>query len=193
MARELTPAGNDEGQSGMSVKAMLVGIIISIVIGSGSGFCLGYFIGVPQAAATSANEAEAAGTAAAEKEETSAEGKPKAVENEKDGTDDKESEDHKASKNQNVITALDPIVTNLSDPSEIWIRLELVLASELPLEPDLSSQIHQDLLAHVHAMRLSEMAGPSAFIDLKAELLARARQRSEDRVQSLHVKTLLYE
>ena len=175
MARELTPAGNDEGQSGMSVKAMLVGIIISIVIGSGSGFCLGYFIGVPQAAATSANEAEAAGTAAAEKEETSAEGKPK------------------ASKNQNVITALDPIVTNLSDPSEIWIRLELVLASELPLEPDLSSQIHQDLLAHVHAMRLSEMAGPSAFIDLKAELLARARQRSEDRVQSLYVKTLLYE
>lgn len=149
----------------MSVKAMLVGIIISIVIGSGSGFCLGYFIGVPQAAATSTNEVDAAGPAAAEKEETSAVGKPNAVESEKDGTDDKESEDHEASKNQHVITALEPIVTNLSDPNDIWIRLELTLASEMPLEPDLSSQIHQDLLAHVHAMRLSEMAGPSAVID----------------------------
>lgn len=196
MARETATTGDEDRQSGPTIKSVLIGLVLSLVIGGGSGFGLGYFIGAPEAVSKIEQGENAPKPAAAKEEQQPGEGEPQKVEDgsaSTESTDGKPAESHSPSGNHPVITPLDPIVTNLSDPSEIWIRLELSVTSDLPLEPDLSGLIHQDLFAYVRAMRLGEMAGPSAFIDLKAELLSRARQRSDNRVQNIYVKTLVYE
>lgn len=196
MAHDTNPTGNEDRQSGPTMKSILIGIVLSIVFGGGSGFGLGFFIGAPDGVAK-VEQGETALESPETKEEKQPEnGEPQKAEEESakpESADGKQSEVASPSANHPVITPLDPIVTNLSDPSEVWIRLELAVTSDLPLEPDISGKIHQDLFAYVRAMRLGEMAGPSAFIDLKAELLARARQRSENKVHNLYVKTLLYE
>jgi flagellar protein FliL len=184
---------DDDSPPTPSMKSALITCLMAIVIGGGSGFGLGYFKGQPAPAAAAIDEPAAAGA-----EPGSAEFPAKKSAAENPGKSNVETEAEKATdqdgeKMQTHVTLIDPIVTNLSDPADIWIRLELVITSDMPLEGDLTSQIHQDLFAHVRAMRLAEMAGPSAFIDLKAELLARARQRSNGLVRSIYVKTLVYE
>lgn len=193
MANETAATISGGTQSKMSIKAMLFSALISIVIGGGSGFALGYLTGSPETAAKNSTENDPTAPLESGTEKVSTEAKMHGADNANLGTSENKSEDHDPSNSLHLMTNLDPIITNLSDPSDIWIRLELALESETPIEPDISSQIHQDLFAYVRAMRLGEMVGPSAFIDLKAELLARARQRSENQVQKLYIKTLLYE
>jgi flagellar protein FliL len=177
----------------MSVKGMIIGVAMSILIGGGSGFGMGYFFGTPAAADMSSKAADAVEPEATEARKQPNESEPQTSESESTGTNTTQDQPQSPETTLQITTLLDPIVTNLAEPSETWIRLELALKSEQPLDPDLSGNIHQDLLAHVRAMRLSEMSGPSAFIDLKAELLARARLRSKNIVQGLYIKTLLYE
>lgn len=197
MARTNLLEEDDEQKPGSSIKSVVIGVLMSIIIGGASGFGFGYFLGAPTSKSEALNETGPAAEPAAEEIETAESHAPNAKSDDvhsaakEDG--DKPGSGEDEIKVDPVINQLDPIVTNLLDPSSVWIRLELALTSEQPLAPDLSSQIHQDLFAHVRAMRLVEMAGPSAFIDLKAELLARARLRSENLVQNLYVKTLLYE
>jgi flagellar protein FliL len=88
---------------------------------------------------------------------------------------------------------LEPIVTNIASPQDVWVRLELALVAEPPLEEKLVQAIREDLFAYVRTVRLSQLEGPSGFISLKADLLDRARIRSEDKVSAVLIKTLLFE
>jgi flagellar protein FliL len=88
---------------------------------------------------------------------------------------------------------LEPIVTNIASPQDVWVRLELALVSEAPLDEKLTQTIREDLFAYVRTVRLSQLEGPSGFISLKADLLDRARIRSDDKVSAVLIKTLLFE
>ena len=88
---------------------------------------------------------------------------------------------------------LDPIVTNITLPADVWVRFEAVIKASEPLEADIPQQIHQDILAFLRSLRLSELTGSSAFIDLKSELLARANTRSNGKVEAIYIKTFLFE
>lgn len=187
----------EDSGSGTSLKATLMYGALAILLGGGSGFGLGYFTApAPQPPAqetkteAGADAEKAAPADAADAHADSAGHEAKA---DGDHSKDGESDGHGAKEGQALVTSLEPIVTNLSDPADIWIRLELVLTSKAPFEAGIADQIHQDLFAFVRAMRLSELAGPSAFINLKAELLERAKQRSQGLVEAVYVKTLLYE
>lgn len=88
---------------------------------------------------------------------------------------------------------LDPVVINIAAPSDVWIRLEVVLKASAPVSKDVTDQIHQDYLAFFRTMRLQDLEGASAFIDMKAELIARANFRAEGKINSVYIKTFLFE
>jgi flagellar basal body-associated protein FliL len=89
--------------------------------------------------------------------------------------------------------SLDPVVTNISKPSDVWVRLEAVLKATKPLPHDVADQIHQDYMSFFHTLRLEDLEGGSSYNDLKAELLARANTRAEGQVEAIFFKTFLFE
>src|SRR5690606_9926204 len=60
-----------------------------------------------------------------------------------------------------MIIPLAPITTNLSSPSNIWIRLEASIVLDQPPEPALANTIHQDLLGFVRTLTMHEIEGGS--------------------------------
>jgi Flagellar basal body-associated protein FliL len=88
---------------------------------------------------------------------------------------------------------LEPVITNITTPADVWIRLEAVLKSSAPLSKDTSDLIHQDFMAFFRSMRIEDLEGGSSFIDLKAELLARANMRADGKIETLYIKTFLFE
>lgn len=92
-----------------------------------------------------------------------------------------------------VVIPLDPIVTNIQAPKNVWIRIELAVVAPQQLDQGVVREIHQDLLTYVRTLQLVELDGPSAFLDFKANLLDRANIRSSGKVSAVLIKTLLYE
>jgi flagellar protein FliL len=88
---------------------------------------------------------------------------------------------------------LEPMVTNLASPEDVWVRLEMALVASEPLEDEMIQAIHQDLFSYVRTIRLNQLEGPSGFLNFKADLLDRAKIRSEGKVKGVLVKTLLFE
>jgi len=97
-----------------------------------------------------------------------------------------------AAASSNVIT-LDPITTNLADPSDVWVRLELAVVLEDGSDPALAQEIHQDFFAFMRTVKLKQIESASGFQHLKADLLERARIRSGGRVKEVLFMTFLYE
>jgi flagellar protein FliL len=88
---------------------------------------------------------------------------------------------------------LEPMVTNLASPEEVWVRLEMALVVEEPLEEEMTQAIHQDLFSYVRTIRLNQLKGPSGYINFKSDLLDRAKIRSDGKVKAVLIKTLLFE
>lgn len=88
---------------------------------------------------------------------------------------------------------LDPITTNLAEPSDTWVRLELALVFEVEVEPRLVSAIHQDLFAYMRTVKLRQVESASSFQHLKTDFKERANIRSAGRVSDVLVKALIYE
>nr|WP_274709360.1 flagellar basal body-associated FliL family protein [Nitratireductor luteus] len=92
-----------------------------------------------------------------------------------------------------VIHALDPITTNLADPSEIWVRMEVALVFSAQPDPALAEAIHQDLFAFMRTVKLRQIESASGFQHLKEDLLERARIRSDGQVENVLFRTFLFE
>lgn len=88
---------------------------------------------------------------------------------------------------------LETITTNLSDPTEIWVRLELALVFADQPDPELAEIIHQDLLAYLRTVKARQIEGASGFQHLRADLNERARVRSDGRVRQVLIRTIIFE
>src|SRR5947199_5318061 len=53
-----------------------------------------------------------------------------------------------------AVVQLAPITTNLASPGEVWIRLEASVLYDAPQPPEVTEQIHQDLLASVRTLKM---------------------------------------
>lgn len=91
------------------------------------------------------------------------------------------------------LVPLDPITTNLAAPAEMWVRMELSVVFSSPPPPDLTIQIHQDILAYMRTVTLQQMQGGSGFRHLKADLEERAQLRSGGLATRLMIRTLVFE
>ena len=92
-----------------------------------------------------------------------------------------------------AILDLAPITTSLLDPEETWIRMELSLAFEGESDQAVAEEIHQDILAYVHTMKLYNLRGGSGFQHLMEDLDERAAIRSEGRVKRVLVRSFILE
>jgi len=92
-----------------------------------------------------------------------------------------------------TLVQLAPITTNLASPSDVWIRLEASLLYDAPQPPEVTEQIHQDLLAYVRTLKLHQIEGASGYQHLKADLEERAALRSGGHVKQVLVRTMLLE
>jgi flagellar protein FliL len=172
------------------MKLVIAAALALALAGGGCGYLAGYFplfnANAGKEAAAPKKEGHAAKSeAGADKEPASGEGGQGAAEGEQKADAGGPLAD--------TVYALDPIVTNIAMPSDVWVRFEAVIKAKETLDPEIPEQIHQDIFAFLRTMRLSELTGSSAFIDLKAELLARAKTRSAGKVEAIYIKTFLFE
>ena len=89
---------------------------------------------------------------------------------------------------------LSPILTNLSEPRDIWIRVESSIVfedEEIAGDDVLAGQIAEDILAYLRTVSLSQIEGPSGLQNLREDLAERARIRSEGRVTELVIQTMV--
>lgn len=92
------------------------------------------------------------------------------------------------------IVDLAPITTNLAVPEAVWVRLELSLVVDQPLEDQtLPDTIQQDILAYIRTVKLMQVQGASGYQHLKSDLLERAAIRSNGLVKDILIRTMLFE
>jgi flagellar FliL protein len=74
-----------------------------------------------------------------------------------------------------AVVALDPILTNLSDPSEVWVRAEFsVLFNDAP-SADVTAKIHDNFLRYMKTVKLRNLEGAIGFEHMLEDLNERAR------------------
>lgn len=88
---------------------------------------------------------------------------------------------------------LEPIMTNLSGPSGMWVRMEAALVFEGKPDAKIAQIVQQDILAYLRTLKAHQVEGASGFQHLKTDLEERASIRSGGRVKQLLIRTLLFE
>ncbi|MCJ2140907.1 flagellar basal body-associated FliL family protein [Methylobacterium sp. E-066] len=86
------------------------------------------------------------------------------------------------------------VVTNLANPSDVWIRLEasIVLKTGTFPNPDpIAAEIRQDLLGYLHTLSVAQIEGPSGLVHLREDLTERVRLRSNGQVREFFIETLV--
>jgi flagellar FliL protein len=94
------------------------------------------------------------------------------------------------------VRQLAPIITNLAQPRETWIRLEasVVLETEDLKELNvLIAKISEDSTAYVRTLTLAHLEGATALQHLKEDLSDRARIRSEGKIKEVIITGLVAE
>lgn len=92
------------------------------------------------------------------------------------------------------LRALVPIITNLADPPEVWVRLQVAIAFDRSTtqKPEvLAAQISEDILGYVRTLSLAKIGGASGLQHLREDLSERARIRSDGQVRELVIQTLV--
>lgn len=89
---------------------------------------------------------------------------------------------------------LAPILTNLAEPRDIWIRVESSIVfddEEIAGDDVLAAKIGEDILAYLRTVSLSQIGSPSGMQHLREDLAERAQIRSEGRVKELVIQTMV--
>ncbi|MBY8917665.1 flagellar basal body-associated FliL family protein [Nitratireductor sp. L1-7-SE] len=102
-------------------------------------------------------------------------------------------EEDVAAHTQPGIFMMEPITTNLAEPSEIWVRAELSLVFEGEPDPVVAAAIHQDLFAYLRTVKLRQVETASGLQHLRSDLAERASIRSEGAVKQILFRALLFE
>ncbi|MEQ8305107.1 MAG: flagellar basal body-associated FliL family protein [Hoeflea sp.] len=160
--------GQGKKKPGLVVTLAIV-LVLSGVAGAG-GWMLGGVL-APQVAV----EEEAVGEETAHAE----------TEGEQEG-----GEENKPREN---LIPLDPITTNLSYPSDSWIRVEVSLLFGGAPDQALADQIHQDVMTYLRTVSLQQIEGPRGFQYLRDDLRERVKLRSEGRVNDILFRTFVIE
>lgn len=170
----------------------IAAIAIVSVLGAGGGWFLGGMLAPEPLTADEARVLEEAKAVvkAKEAQEAAQEAAPAGGEH---GAAKKDGEDGlpKASTEANGVLQLDPITTNLSYPTENWIRLELALLFKGPPDVAMAQQIHEDVAGYLRTVSLQQIEGPRGFQYLKDDIQERVDLRSEGRVTNVIFRTFV--
>jgi flagellar FliL protein len=93
-----------------------------------------------------------------------------------------------------VLKPIDAVVTNLAQPTDVWIRLETAMVFKngaLPNPEVTAAEIRQDIVAYARTVTLAQLEGPSALQHLRDDLNERASLRTNGEVSELLIQTLV--
>jgi flagellar protein FliL len=93
-----------------------------------------------------------------------------------------------------ALQELAPIVANLADPPDAWVRLQaaIVFNGKATPKPDvMAAQIAEDILGFMRTVSLAQIGGASGLQHLREDLNERATIRSEGQVRELILQTLV--
>jgi flagellar FliL protein len=91
------------------------------------------------------------------------------------------------------VRPLAPIITNLREPSNLYVRLEAVVVLE-PDTPDggaIAAKIGDDLVSYLRTVSSSELDGPTGFQYLKEDLRKRSIQLGGGKVKDLLLQSFV--
>lgn len=88
---------------------------------------------------------------------------------------------------------LKPIVTNLSDPANVWLRLDaaIVFEDEMPNSEVIAAKISEDLLAFLKTLKVGQLEGATQLQHLREDLKDRVAIRSGGDVKDLIIESLV--
>ena len=184
MAEPEVPEGDDapKKKGGGLIMTIIIVLILSAVAGGGGwyvgGMLSGKFI-------TQEKKDEIAKKSA----EASAGGHEAAGPEKKPGED---SLPHLATA-ENGVVALEPITANLAYPSENWIRIEVALMFADKPDEKTSEEIHQDIMAYLRTVSLTQIQSARGFEHLRDDIKERAEIRSEGRIKDVMFRTFIVE
>jgi len=94
-----------------------------------------------------------------------------------------------------MVKALPAIVTNLSSPSNAWVRMEasIIIKGTEENGDVLAAEIAEDTLAYLRTLSLSELEGASGLAYLRSDLNERAAIRSKGKVLEFVIGSLVVE
>jgi flagellar FliL protein len=93
-----------------------------------------------------------------------------------------------------TVVDLPPIVTNLGAPQDTWVRLEGSIIFDpktLPHPDAVAGQIGDDILAYLRTVSLRQLEGPIGLENIRQDLNERAAIRSDGKVRSFVIRTLV--
>lgn len=94
---------------------------------------------------------------------------------------------------QKPVVDLPPIITNLTAPRDVWIRLEASLLFTRPVEraEQVAAQFGTDVLAYLRTMNAEQIEGPVGLLNLREELNDRAATRSNGAAREVAIRALV--
>jgi flagellar protein FliL len=93
-----------------------------------------------------------------------------------------------------ALERLSPVVTNLLEPSGVYVRVDLALVMDRMEEEQrarLAAEIASDALAYMRTLTLAQIEGASGLQFLREDLSERAATRSDGRVREVVIETLV--
>jgi flagellar protein FliL len=93
------------------------------------------------------------------------------------------------------LVELAPIVANLAEPRDVWMRVEASILIEGASEgvDVLSRQVSEDIVAYLKTASLAQFEGASGFQNLREDLMDRARVRDGEHIKDLIIHGIVVE
>jgi flagellar FliL protein len=93
------------------------------------------------------------------------------------------------------LVAMTPIVVNLAQPADVWIRVEAsLLVDGMEMGADvLAAQVAEDFVAYLRTATLSQFEGPSGFQNLREDLIDRATIRDREHIKDVVIHGVVIE
>jgi flagellar protein FliL len=95
-----------------------------------------------------------------------------------------------------IVRQLAPIITNLSSPKDIWIRIEasIIISPEAQAEQDtIAVKSSDQILALLRTVTLAQIEGPSGFLHFREDINDLVRENSEHKVSQVLISSMVVE
>jgi flagellar FliL protein len=100
-----------------------------------------------------------------------------------------------AKKPEREVRSLAPIIANLGNPPETFVRLQVAIVLE-PNTPDsnvLTTKVADDIVTYLRTVSLAEIQGPTGYQYLREDLKKRAIQLGGGKIQDIFLTTFVVE
>lgn len=88
---------------------------------------------------------------------------------------------------------LNRITTNIGDPENVWVRVELSMATTSPVEDLAVAEIGEDILAYFRTVKLVHLKSPSGFRHIMGDIKEIANVRTGGVVFDVFPKAVVFE